>query len=87
MLMEETFASLLETSLIGGGFVFLLYHYVTRVTSTMERIADTLKGIDARMYTLERRMNRLDGGDRRKELYDDGEEKFRYKSTGGDARG
>lgn len=58
--MEEIIASVIEKSLVGGAFLLLLYHYVTRVTTTLEKISKTMDKIDMRFEQVEQRITRLE---------------------------
>lgn len=59
--MEEVIANVLEKTLVGGAFVLLLWHYVTKVTVTLDRIAETMNRMDLRFEHVEKRLDRLEG--------------------------
>jgi hypothetical protein len=70
MMLEELIASLLEKSLIGGCFIYLLYYVVQNMKSitdslgcvgeTLKEVSGTLLKIDLRVEMLEKRMNTLE---------------------------
>lgn len=66
--MENIIASILEKSLVGGAFIYMLYMFVTKFSVTQEKIANTLikvakslDSLDKRMGTLEARVTELEG--------------------------
>lgn len=65
--MEQLIVGLLEKSLVGGAFIYLLWTFVTKFNVSLEKIADTLVGvsgtlsrIDKRMEVLEQRVEHLE---------------------------
>ena len=40
--MEQLIASLLEKTLVGGAFIYLLHYFVNKQAVTLDKIADTL---------------------------------------------
>lgn len=67
--MEALVASLFEKSAIAGGFFYLLYFFVNKFNASLEKIAttmaqvsETLISIDSRMGTLEKRVDKIEGG-------------------------
>lgn len=41
--MEELIARILEQSIVSGGFLFLLYHMVTKQEERMDKISEVLE--------------------------------------------
>lgn len=58
--MERIISGIIENSLIGGAFIYMLYTFLTKFSSTLEGIANTLMKIDSRLNTMEVRINRLE---------------------------
>lgn len=72
--MEEVIISLLEKSIVGGAFVYLLYYFTTflskllgDMSTTIEKLGETLTSIsntltkmDMRMESVEQRIKRLE---------------------------
>lgn len=66
--MEAIIASVIEKSLVGGAFLYLLHAFVTKfsvtlndVSITLAQVSHTLLSMDARMGKLEDRVNELEG--------------------------
>lgn len=67
--MEQLIAGLLEKSLVGGAFVYMLHYFLGRFSTTLEEvsitmsgvlttlgdISDTMQNMDARITKLEER--------------------------------
>jgi hypothetical protein len=65
--MEQVIASVIEKSLIGGAFLWLLYHNQVNVLSTVKEISNTLTEVvttlhkmDLRMEQVERRIDKVE---------------------------
>ena len=65
--MEEIIASLLEKSLIGGAFLFLLYFLVNKcivqlenISNSLVAVSNTLVHIDNRIILVEKRLDKLE---------------------------
>lgn len=41
--MEELIAKIIEQSIVSGGFLFLLYHMVTKQEERMDKISEVLE--------------------------------------------
>lgn len=59
--LESIIVGVLEKTLVGGAFLFLLYHYVTKVVVTLDRIAETMNRMDLRFSHVEKRLDKLEG--------------------------
>ena len=51
---------LVENSLVGGAFMFLLYQFVTKFTKTQENIVDGLSDIAKTMHEISTNLKNLD---------------------------
>lgn len=67
--MEQIIAGVIEKSLIGGAFIYMLHYFLTqfstsleKVTRTLEDVSNTMKMMDARMHIVEQRIERLEEG-------------------------
>lgn len=65
--MEQLIANIIEKSLVGGAFIYMLHYFFTqfsasleKVTSTLDDISSTMRTMDARMQSVERRIERLE---------------------------
>lgn len=65
--MEAVIASVIEKSLIGGAFIYMLHFFLTKfstsleqVTSTLNDISNTMKIMDTRMEGVEERIQNLE---------------------------
>jgi hypothetical protein len=65
--VEAVIASILEKTIVGGAFVYLLFHFVNRFGSAldkigtqMENIASTLFRINTRLDNVETRLDKLE---------------------------
>ena len=65
--MEQVVASIVEKSLVGGAFVYMLHYFLNRfsaslekVTSTLDDISNTMRMMDARMHSVEQRIEKLE---------------------------
>lgn len=65
--MEQIIAGVIEKSLIGGAFVYMLHHFLTqfstsleKVTTTLEDVSNAMKMMNARMQSVEKRIERLE---------------------------
>lgn len=65
--MEQIIASVIEKSLIGGAFVYMLHYFLTqfsasleKVTTTLEDVSNAMKMMNARMQSVEQRIERLE---------------------------
>lgn len=68
--MDALIASILEKTLVGGAFIYLLHYFVTkfsatleRISHTLERISNTLLRMDIRFENLEKRVDQLEKGE------------------------
>lgn len=68
--MEALIVSLLEKTIVGGAFIYLLYYFVSkfsvtleRISATLERISNTLLRMDIRFENLEKRVEQLEKGE------------------------
>lgn len=68
--MEEIVVSIIEKSLIGGAFLYMLYYFLGRfgnalesVSKTLESISSTLLRTNFRLDAIEERIKKLEGGD------------------------
>jgi hypothetical protein len=58
--MEELIQGILEKSLVGGAFLYLLYMFTTKFNVTLERIADTLVEVSKSLNNLDERVRKLE---------------------------
>jgi phage-related protein len=65
--MEQVIGKVIETTVMGGAFLYLLHHVTTnfntilnKITVAIEKIAETLLRIDMRVEQLEKRINELE---------------------------
>lgn len=65
--MEEIIAGVIEKSLIGGAFIYMLHYFFNKFATTLETISSTLfsvsdimRKIDLRMEQVEKRVERLE---------------------------
>ena len=65
--MEDVFISVLEKSVVGGAFMYLLYHFISRftcsltdVSNTLRQISQTMNSMDMRMEQMEKRIEKLE---------------------------
>lgn len=65
--MEQIIAGIVEKSLVGGAFVYLLHYFLTqfsksleKVTNTLDDISNTMRMMDARMHSVEKRIEKLE---------------------------
>jgi hypothetical protein len=66
--MDELIMKIIENSLIGGAFLFLLYQFVTKFTKTQENIVGALAEMSKTMGEMSIYLKSLD--DRVKDLED-----------------
>jgi hypothetical protein len=66
--MDELIMKIIENSLIGGAFLFLLYQFVTKFTKTQENIVSALAQMSKTMGEMSIYLKSLD--DRVKDLED-----------------
>lgn len=70
--MDATFeaivASLLEKTLVGGAFIYMLHYFLTKFSKTLEtisshmsQISETLFRINVRLDNVEERLDKLEG--------------------------
>lgn len=59
--MEQLIANLLEKSLVGGAFIYLLYMFITKFSVSQELIVKTLGEISHTLSTLDERVKKLEG--------------------------
>lgn len=69
--VEELILSVAEKSIVGGAFLYMLYFFIGRFSTTQEKISDTLNrvcdvliGMNLRLEQLEKRISALEGGDK-----------------------
>lgn len=58
--MEELILKIIENSLVGGAFMFLLYQFVTKFTKTQEDIVTALSGIANTLVQISDSLETLD---------------------------
>jgi hypothetical protein len=58
--MEELILKIIENSLIGGAFLFLLYQFVTKFTKTQEEIVTGLTNMATTLVKVSETLNNLD---------------------------
>jgi hypothetical protein len=58
--MEELILKIIENSLIGGAFLFLLYQFVTKFTKTQEDIVSGLTSVATTLLKVSETLNNLD---------------------------
>lgn len=58
--MEELILKIIENSLVGGAFLFLLYQFVTKFTATQERIVTTLTDVSQALTSISSTLEKLD---------------------------
>ena len=58
--MEQLIASLLEKTLVGGAFIYLLHSFVNKQAVTLDKIADTLGKVSETLASLEQRVEKLE---------------------------
>lgn len=58
--MEEVIASILEKSLIGGSFLYMLWMFTNKFNVTLEKIANTLVDVSNSLHNLDERVKKLE---------------------------
>jgi hypothetical protein len=65
--MEQIIAGVIEKSLIGGAFLFLLYHNnvnvlgaLREISGTLNSVVQTLNKMDLRMEQVEKRIDKVE---------------------------
>ena len=58
--MQEIIASVIEKSLVGGAFLFLLYHNNVTITGAIRDIATTLGEVSTTMNRMDIRMEQVE---------------------------
>ena len=58
--MEAVVASLLEKTLVGGAFIYLLHYFVNKQSVTLDRIAETLGKVSETLVSMDNRMGQLE---------------------------
>ena len=58
--MEEIIAGVIEKSLVGGAFVYMLHFFLTRVSTTLETVGETLTGIVDTLADISDTMKNMD---------------------------
>jgi uncharacterized coiled-coil protein SlyX len=58
--LETVIAGLLEKTLVGGAFIYLLHYFVNKQSVTLEGIANTLLKISNTLTRLDTRMGKLE---------------------------
>lgn len=58
--MDALIVSLLEKSLVGGAFIYMLHFFLTRVSHTLEEVARNLAGIVATLAEISETMKAMD---------------------------
>jgi hypothetical protein len=58
--VEELILKIIENSLIGGAFLFLLYQFVTKFTKTQEDIVSGLTQMSTTLVKVSETLNNLD---------------------------
>lgn len=58
--MEELILKVIENSLVGGAFLFLLYQFVTKFTKTQEAIVSGLQEISKTQSDISHTLTTLD---------------------------
>lgn len=65
--MEEMIAGIMEKTLVGGAFIYLLHYFIAKNNVTMESIAKSLENVantllkmDIRLEQLEKRIHELE---------------------------
>lgn len=69
--METLIASLLEKTIVGGAFIYMLHFFLTKfsvsletISTHMQKMSETLLRTNARLDNIEERLDRLEGGDK-----------------------
>lgn len=70
-MIEEIVINLLEKSLIGGAFIYMLHFILVRFSGTLESVASTLEqtsktliSLDSRMDLVEKRISDMERNDK-----------------------
>lgn len=58
--MEEVIAQVIEKSLIGGAFLFMLYHNNVTFAGTLKEVSQTLGTISSTMNRMDMRMEQVE---------------------------
>ncbi len=58
--MEQIIAGVIEKSLVGGAFLWLLYQYTTIITKSVNQIATTLAKVSSTMTSMDKRMAQVE---------------------------
>lgn len=58
--MDALIVSLLEKSLVGGAFIYMLHFFLTRVSQTLEEVARNLAGIVNTLADISDTMKQMD---------------------------
>lgn len=58
--MEELILKIIENSIVGGAFLYLLYMFTNKFNVTLERIANTLVDVSQSLSNLDSRVKKLE---------------------------
>lgn len=57
---EQLIATVVEKSLVGGAFIYLLYMFTNKFNVTLEKVADTLVDVSQTLNNLDERVKKLE---------------------------
>lgn len=67
MPLEELIASLIEKSLIGGAFLYMLHFFLTKFSTSLDNVGNNLKSVsdallkmNIRLDNIEKRMDKVE---------------------------
>jgi len=58
--MEAIIANLIEKSLIGGAFVYLLHYFLGRFSTALENVSKTLEGVSKTLLRMNLRLDSIE---------------------------
>jgi hypothetical protein len=58
--VEELILKIIENSLVGGAFILMLWHFLTKFSTTQERIVSGLDNMTERMLEISHTLANLD---------------------------
>ena len=58
--MEEMLTVMVENGLVGGGFAYMLYIFMSKFTNTLDKISESLESMNTRMELMDARLSNLE---------------------------
>ena len=61
--MEAMLTTMVENGLVGGGFAYMLYVFMSKFTTTLDKISSSLESMNTRMELMDARLSNLERKD------------------------